>query len=46
MLDGGAIIWGSDPAESPQVSLLTWGDLISALNHPLLIFLSLAGKAE
>ena len=38
MLDESAVMWGSDLAESPQVSLLPWGDLISAPNHPLLIF--------
>lgn len=38
MLDERAVMWGSDLAESPQVSLLPWGDLISAPNHPLLIF--------
>lgn len=35
---GSAILWSSSLAESPQVPLLTWGDLINALNHPLLIF--------
>lgn len=36
MLDERAIMWGSDPTVPPG-PLLTWGDLISAPNHPLLI---------
>lgn len=37
MLDERVLLCGATAADSPQASLLTWGDLMSAPNHPLLI---------
>lgn len=37
MLDERVLLCGTVVWQSPQASLLTWGDLISAPDHPLLI---------